>query len=157
VAPWKSRPSEDRSQQPSAYCDDCQEAAKQIEAMPGAASFRQSDGGTPFVVYRKDRVRCIRGETLLTKLKLREDSATNRRLARCCNSVMVFDFDDSKHWVDIYRARVQGVAPKPEMLVCTKFLPETPKNPDQLPAYSGYSHRFILKLLLARIAMLISK
>jgi hypothetical protein len=139
------------------YCDDCQAAAKQIEAMPGAASFRQSDGGTCLVVYRKDRVRCVRGETFLAKLKLRSDSATNRRLAACCNSVIVLDFDDGKHWVDIYSARVQGIEPKPQMLVCTKFSPEKLTNLDQIPSYSGYAPRFILKLLVARVAMFFSK
>ena len=139
------------------YCDDCQAAAKQIEALPGAAAFRQSDGGTALVVYRKDRVRCLRGEAMLRTLKLRDDSPTNRRLAGCCNSVMVLDFDDGKHWVDIYAARVQGTAPKPQMLVCTKFSATTPANPDGIPTYSGYSPKFIFKLLMARAAMLFSK
>lgn len=138
------------------YCDDCQAAARQIEAMPGATSFRESDGGTSLVVYRKDRVRSIRGEPLLTKLKLRDNSATNRKIATCCNSVMVLDFDDSKHWVDIYSARVKGSAPRPEMLVCTRFAPEIPNNPDHTPACSGYPARFMLKLLKARVAMLFS-
>jgi hypothetical protein len=132
-------------------------AARQIEAMPGAASFRQSDGGTLLVVYRKDRVRCVRGEALLTKLKLRVDSATNRRLATCCNSAMILDFDDGKHWVDVYGARVQSAALKPEMLVCTRFAPDAPANPIQTPAHSGYPPRLVLKLLSARVAMLFSR
>src|ERR1700733_13397453 len=78
------------------YCDDCQAAGVQIEAMPGAARFRADDGGTAFVVFRKDRVRRTRGEALLRKLKLRAGSPTNRQLATCCNSVMLLDFDDSK-------------------------------------------------------------
>jgi hypothetical protein len=139
------------------YCDDCQSAATRIEAMPGAPSFRQRDGGTPMLVYRKDRVRCTRGESLLTKLKLRDGSATNRRLATCCNSVLVLDFDDSKHWVDIYGARVKPIAPKPKMLVCTKFAPGAPANPDHIPAYPGYAPRLIFKLLAARLAMLFSR
>jgi hypothetical protein len=139
------------------YCDDCQAAARNIEAMPGAASFRFNDGGTPLIAYRKDRVRCVRGEAKLTKLKLRDGSATNRKLATCCNSVMVLDFDDSKHWADIYGFRVQKDAPKPEMLVCTKFAAGEPANPDKLPIYSGYAPRFIFRLLAARVAMLFSR
>ncbi|MPZ57129.1 MAG: hypothetical protein GEU91_11660 [Rhizobiales bacterium] len=139
------------------YCDDCQAAARQIEAMPGAASFRQSDGGTLLVVYRKDRVRCVRGEALLAKMKLRNDSATNRTLATCCNSAITLDFDDSKHWVDIYGAPVQSIAMMPEMLVCTRFAPDIPTNPDRKPAHPGYPPRFVLKLLAARAAMLFSR
>lgn len=137
------------------YCDDCQAAARPIEATAGAAPFRQEDGGTPMIVCRKDRVRCVRGETELKALKLREGSATNRRLATCCNSLMILDFDDAKHWVDLYSTRVQD-APKSEMLVCTKFASEKPANPEGLPAHSGYAPGFMVKLLAARIAMLFS-
>ena len=142
---------------PVCYCDDCQAAAAQIEAMPGATPFRDGDGGTSFVAFRKDRVRCVRGEPLLTKLKLRDGSPTNRNLATCCNSVMILDFDDAKHWVDIYSARVNGAAPRPEMLVCTKFAAKTPANAAGLPVYSGYAPSFLIKLLRTRIAMLFSK
>jgi hypothetical protein len=139
------------------YCDDCQAAAGRIEALPGSGSFRQSDGGTPFVVYRKDRIRCTRGASSLVKMKLRENSATNRWLAKCCNSVMTLDFDDSKHWVDVYGARIQPSAPRPQMLLCTKFAPRTPANPDRIPSYPGYAPRLLLKLLAARVAMLFSR
>ncbi|HSZ52974.1 MAG TPA: hypothetical protein VK801_15515 [Caulobacteraceae bacterium] len=138
------------------YCDDCQAAARQVEAMPGAPSFRESDGGTSFVVCRKDRIRSVRGESLLTKLKLRDNSPTNRKIATCCNSVMVLDFDDGKHWVDIYSARVKGSAPRPEALVCTKFAPEPLNNPDHIQASSGYSPRVMFKILKARVEMLVS-
>jgi hypothetical protein len=70
---------------------------------------------------------------------------------------MVRDFDDSKHWVDIYRLRVRDDAPKPEMLVCTKFAAASPENTANLPAYSGYPPRLIFKLLAARAAMLFSR
>ena len=141
---------------PVCYCDDCQQAAAQIEATPGAAPFRDSEGGTPFLAFRKDRVRYTRGEQSLTKLKLRDGSPTNRKLAACCNSVLVLDFDDAKHWVDIYSARVNGDAPRPEMLICTKFAGKTLANPDRVPAYSGYPPGFLMKILAARIAMLFS-
>src|SRR5216683_2880743 len=34
------------------YCDNCQEGARQIEALPNATSFRDADGGTPYLTYR---------------------------------------------------------------------------------------------------------
>lgn len=141
---------------PVCYCDDCQAAGQQIEAMPSAAPFRTVDGGTAFVVFRRDRVRWMRGESLLKKLKLRAGSPTNRQLATCCNSAMLLDFDDSKHWVDIYSARVKATVPRPEFLVCTKFAADSLANSDRVPVYPGYALRFLIRLLRARIAMLFS-
>ena len=70
---------------------------------------------------------------------------------------MVLDFDDAKHWADIYSARVKENAPEPEMLVCTKFAAQPPRNVRALPAYRGYAPRLLIRLLKARIAMLFSR
>jgi hypothetical protein len=137
------------------YCDHCQAAARAIEALPGAAIFRQSDGGTPYIVYRKDRVRWTRGERHLTKWKLREGSATNRWIATCCNSVMLVNFDDAKHWVDVYRARATGHTSEPDARVCTKFATSELAAAGP-PQHRGYPPKVLLKLLAARIAMLFS-
>src|SRR5665213_2247308 len=63
------------------YCDDCQEGARQIQALPNAASIQDEDGGTAYLVYRKDRVRSLKGASLLRSHKIRENSATNRVIA----------------------------------------------------------------------------
>ncbi|HEV2112099.1 MAG TPA: DUF6151 family protein, partial [Gammaproteobacteria bacterium] len=93
------------------YCDDCQEAASRIEALPGANQVKGSDGGTEYIVYRKDRVRYTKGAELLQRQKLRERSPTNRWVAGCCNSAMSVNFDDAKHWVNVYRLRLTGEKP----------------------------------------------
>src|SRR5713226_7521822 len=93
------------------YCDDCQEGARQIEALPNALPVQDLDGGTAYILYRKDRVKCSRGALLLRSRKIREKSATNRVVATCCNSAMYLKFDDMKHWVSIYRARFQVDVP----------------------------------------------
>lgn len=136
------------------YCEDCQAAAREIEALPGAVPVADADGGTAYVLYRKDRVRCIKGAELLTRRKLREASATNRAVASCCNSAVLLDFDDSKHWVDLYHARIMAKAPPVEMRVQTSFVREGVVLPKDKPVYPGYPARFILKLLAARLAML---
>src|SRR5262249_18414470 len=128
---------------------------KAIEALPGAAAFRQNDGGTPLIVYRKDRVRWMRGEQQLTKWKLREGSATNRWIANCCNSVMLLNFDDAKHWVDVYRVRAPGNPSEPDARVATKFAASELAAAGP-PRYAGYRPRFLLQLVGARIAMLFS-
>src|ERR1700682_1832784 len=81
-------------------------------------------GGTAYILYRKDRVKCSRGALLLKSHKIREKSATNRVVATCCNSAMFLNFDDGKHWVDVYRARFQGDIPPLQMRICTKSKPD---------------------------------
>jgi hypothetical protein len=139
----------------SCYCDDCQEAARRLEAAPGHAPLRTEDGGTPFVVFRKDRVTVRKGNELLDKFKLRESSPTNRWIARCCDSAMLLDFDDSKHWVDVYRERLSETKPLIEMLVCTRFRDNANPIRTDIPGYSSYPLRFIARLIRAKVAMMI--
>ncbi|PFH12377.1 hypothetical protein BCF11_4857 [Collimonas sp. PA-H2] len=136
------------------YCDDCQEGSRQIEALPNASPVQDLDGGSAYIVYRKDRVTCSRGALLLKSLKIREKSATNRVIATCCNSAMLLGFDDGKHWVDVYRSRCKGDLPPLQMRICTKFKPENGDVPSDLPSYSSYPFKFLVMLLAARIAML---
>ena len=138
------------------YCDDCQEAASRIEGLPGAKQVKGSDGGTEYLVYRKDRVRYTKGADLLQRHKLRESSPTNRWVAGCCNSAMSVNFDDARHWVDVYRLRLADNAPPLKMLVCTRFKPEGVELRPGVPHYPRYSFRFIAKLIGARFAMMFS-
>lgn len=136
------------------YCDDCQEAARGIEALPGARPVKGPDGGTEYVVYRKDRLRCSKGAELLQRHKLRDRSPTNRWVASCCNTAMYVNFDDAKHWADVYRLRFTEDAPPLEMLVSTRFKPEGVELRPGVPQYPGYPFRFIAKLIGARFAMM---
>ena len=110
---------------------------------------------TAYVLYREDRVGCSRGEAFLRDHKIREDSATNRVVAACCNSAMFLNFDDSKHWVSVYRARFQGVAPPLQMRICTKFKPQSGAVTNDVRNYSGFPLKFVAKLVAAKIAMLL--
>jgi hypothetical protein len=139
------------------YCDDCQEGCRQIEALLNAHPVRDPDGGTAYVLYRKDRVECSKGAQFLQGYKIREKSATNRVVATCCNSAMFMNFDDSKHWVPVYRARFQGDVPPLQMRICTKFKPENSDVPSDVRGYSTFPFRFVAKLVTARIAMLLHR
>jgi hypothetical protein len=139
------------------YCDDCQEGSRQIEALPNASSVQASDGGTAYIVYRKDRVKCTRGTLHLKSHKIREKSATNRVIATCCNSAMFLNFDDGKHWVDVYRLRFKGDIPPLQIRICTKFKPGNGDLPSDVPSYSSYPLKFLAKLVAARIAMLLHR
>lgn len=138
------------------YCDDCQSAARQLEALPGAPRLAAPDGGTAYMLFRKDRVACVQGRDLLKPVKLREGSATFRMVAECCNSPMHMGFEDGRFWVSAYRARFQDPVPPIEMRICTRFWKGDGALPTDLPASSGYPPRMMMRLIAARIAMLVS-
>ena len=138
------------------YCDDCQAGSREIEALPKAPPVLDADGGTAYVLYRKDRMRCTKGAGLVRSHKLKPKTATNRVVATCCNSAMVMTFDDSKHWVPVIRARLSDPPPV-EMRICTKFAPDAAAIPRDVPTYPGFSFRFIWKLLGSRLAMALGR
>jgi hypothetical protein len=136
------------------HCDDCQKASRELESLPGAPPILDKNGGTPYVLYRRDRVACVRGENLLQEYRLAGEANTKRVLASCCNSAMFLDFEKG-HWLSLYHDRFEGPAPSPQMRVQTKYKPEGAIIPKDLPSSSGFSPAFILRLLGARIAMLL--
>ena len=137
------------------YCDDCQLASHQIETLPNAAPVLGADGGSAYVLYRKDRFECVRGREWLRDLRLKESSPTRRVIATCCNSAMYLDFQKG-HWVSAYRARLHGAMPPLQMCIQTRFKPRPDRATDGIPAYRTFPPRFFAKLLFARIAMLLS-
>lgn len=46
-------------------------------------------------------------------------------------------FDDWKHWIDVYRERIQGPSPQPQMHLCTRFKPSVHEGPVDVPEYPG--------------------
>ncbi|MGH6617154.1 GFA family protein [Sphingomonas sp.] len=138
------------------YCHSCQTAGRQIEQLPGAPPVLDADGGTQFILYRKDRVTCIRGAEHLVDRRLTPESPTRRVLATCCNSVMFLEFSKG-HWLSLYRARFAPGAPPLEMRVMTRDRPEGVTLPGDVPNYPGYSGKFMGKLFLAWIAMLLRR
>lgn len=139
------------------YCDDCQEGSRRIEAFPNARPVQEPDGGTAYILYRKDRIKCSRGAELLKGHKIREKSATSRVVATCCNSATVMKFDDARHWIPMYRARFQGDVPPLQMRIFTKFKPGNGDVPSDVPGYATFPLKFLAKLLSARIAMLLHR
>jgi hypothetical protein len=137
----------------SCYCDDCQAGGRQLAALPGAISAVGPDGGTPSVLYRRDRVAWTKGAALLKRHKLRPNSPTNRVVASCCNTPMLVDFDRGPHWVAVYLGRFGDKAPPMAMLVNTRFKPAAVVLPPEIPAYSYFPVSFLAKLVVARIGM----
>ncbi len=137
------------------YCDDCQESARQLESHANARRIADVNGGTEFVLFRKDRVDYLRGADLLKGYKIEDGSATTRQVATCCNAPMAMVFEDSRHWIPVYRARILGEVPPIEMLICTKYAPVLIGAAGGVPAYTGYPMKFMARLLVSGIAMLL--
>jgi hypothetical protein len=139
------------------YCDSCQEGSGQIEALENAAPVLGPDGGSSYILYRKDRINYAKGAELLKGYKIEEKSTTSRVVATCCNSAMVMRFDDAKHWVPVYRARFDGDVPPVQWRICTKFKPEHAQIPTDVPSSSMYPAAFMWKLLTSRVSMLFGR
>ncbi len=134
------------------YCSSCQQAGHQIEQLPSAPPVLDADGGTSFVLYRKDRVHCVTGQEHLQERRLKPESPTRRVVAMCCHSAMFLDFTKG-HWLSVYRNRIPEGAPPLEMRMMTKERRAGVTLPNDVPAYGGPPGKFILKLLRAWIAM----
>jgi hypothetical protein len=125
--------------------------------LPGAGLVCDPDGGTAYILYRKDRIGCSKGATLLKSYKIKEHSVTNRVVATCCNSAMFMNFDKGPFWVSAYRERFQGDLPPLQMRICTRFKPAAVVLPNDVPSYRGYPLRFMAKLLASGAAMLLHR
>ena len=139
------------------YCDSCQEGSRQIEELANAVPILGPDGGTAYILYRKDRITYSKGAELLQDYKIEEKSTTSRVVATCCNSAMVMRFDDAKHWVPVYRARFQGDVPPLQWRICTKFKPENAGIPTDIPSSVMYPAGFMWKLLASKLSMMFSR
>ena len=134
------------------YCASCQEAGRRHQAVPGVDAALAEDGGTDYVLYRKDRVRCVQGGNLLEERRLKPGSPTRRMYARCCNTAMFLDFTRG-HWLTIYRGRLPKDTPAATVRLNTAARPESVILPDNMPNYRAFSGKFIVKLLVAWMAM----
>jgi hypothetical protein len=139
------------------YCMDCQRGSRQIEDLPNAGSVLDADGGTAYILFRKDRIKCTKGAERLQGYKLEQTSITNRVVASCCNSAMFVNFDKGPHWISAYRSRFSGTLPPLQMRICTKSKPEHIALPTDVPNYPGLPPALIVKLLMSRVAMLIRR
>jgi hypothetical protein len=139
------------------YCGDCRDGARRIEALPGAPAVLEADGGAAYLMFRKDRIACSRGEALLEGYKLKESSPTNRVVATCCNSAMFVRFDRGPFWVSAYRRRFEGESPPIEMRICTRSRDAATPLPSDVPNHPGYPLALILRLLGSGAAMLLRR
>jgi hypothetical protein len=135
------------------HCHSCQVAGAGFATLPGAPRVLNADhGGTEYVLYRKDRVACLQGESLLRAYRLTPSATTRRVLAGCCDSPMFLEFKGG-HWLSLYRDRFGDNAPAVEMHTMTSDLPADAILTDGLPGSRTQSIRFMWRLFVAWAAM----
>ena len=138
------------------YCDDCQAAAQRIAASAGFAP-ANPDGGTEFMVFRRDRIACTQGADQLWAMRLSDTSKTRRMIAECCTTPMYLVFDDKRPWASAFRATFGAHAPPVEMRICTRFRRSEARADDGAPSYPGLPLAMMLRILAAWPLMLFSR
>lgn len=135
------------------YCNSCQTAGRKFAVLPGAEPTLQPNGGTAYVLHRKDKISCRRGAEHLREFRLKPEAPTRRVVATCCNSPMFLEFSGG-HWLSVFRDRIDALKrPATEMRTMTKDRPAGVEFEDALPSYAKHSGRFMWRLLAAWAAM----
>ncbi len=135
------------------HCTSCRTAGRRLQSLPNAKPVLESNGGTRFVLYRKDRVRLLEGTERLAALRLTPESKTRRVVATCCDTPVFLEFE-SGHWLSLYAALwPERVRPSPDLRTMTEDVPDGVVLPDDVPNAKRQSLSFFVKLLGAWIAM----
>lgn len=135
------------------HCNSCREAARRFDALPPAFPLAGPNGGTPYILYRKDRVHFPDGTQLLRAHRLGDKAPTRRVLTTCCNSPVFLEFQGG-HWLSLYAGLwPDATRPATQIRTMTSDLPEHHLLDDALPAGKAATAGFYGKLLLAWIAM----
>jgi len=139
------------------YCEDCQAAAQRLAASADLAPAASVDGGTEFMLFRRDGIACTRGADRLHAMRLTDASKTRGLIAGCCATPMYLAFDDKRPWVSAFRTSFGTHAPPVEMRICTRFRRSEEKVEDGLPSHSGYPPTMMVRILAAWPLMLFSR
>ncbi|MEO3388269.1 DUF6151 family protein [Mesorhizobium sp. CAU 1741] len=128
------------------HCTSCRAAAARL-----GAAITEPNGGTRFVIQRKDRAKVERGAELLASFRLTPQAHTQRIVATCCNSPMWLEFKGG-HWLSVYAARwPDSSAPAPELRTMTRDAPAP--LPDDLPNARTHSAGSMARLFWAWMRM----
>jgi hypothetical protein len=135
------------------HCQSCRTAAAQLQQLPAASEIMEPNGGTAFVLYRKDRVQITRGQELLEAYRLTPSSPTRRIVASCCNTPVFLEFQRG-HWLSIYsHLWPEDQRPKIELRTMTSDRTDETPLPNDVPNARYQSLGFMAKLLGAWVAM----
>lgn len=135
------------------HCNSCRTAAQRLSKLPPSRVMTATNGGVPYVLYRKDRVRFPDGTGALTSFKLSDKTPTRRILTTCCNTPVFLEFQGA-HWLSIF-AGMWPEAQRPAMQIRTQTgdVPAGTTLDSRLPSGGMVTAGFYGKLLGAWIAM----
>jgi hypothetical protein len=135
------------------HCTSCRTAGAQLQQLPAAKPLLEANGGTQFVLYRKDRVQFTRGMKLLREHRLTPSSPTRRVVASCCDTPVFLEFERG-HWLSIYsRLWPENQRPAIELRTMISDLADASALPNDVPNARRQSLSFMAKLLGAWVAM----
>ena len=134
-------------------CTSCRAAADRMQNLDGAPRTLTDHGTTPFVMYRKDRVRFLAGRDNLKSFRLSPDHTSERVIATCCNTPVYLEFKGG-HWLSLYGGLwPDGTMPSPTMRTMTSDLPKGAALPNDIPNMRKQSLGFFAKLFGAWVGM----
>ena len=135
------------------HCTSCRAAGARLQALPGAPPVLEANGGTHFVLYRKDRVRFRKGAELLREFRLSPEATTRRVVVSCCNTPVFLEFKGG-HWLSLYGCLwPEGALPTVALRTMTSDRPDTTMLADDIPNGKRQSLEFFARLLGAWVAM----
>ena len=135
------------------HCTSCRTAGAKLQTLAGAPPLLEGNGGTDFVLYRKDRVRFVAGAELLEAFRLTPKSGTRRVVAGCCNTPMFLEFQKG-HWLSVYARRWPAATrPAMEVRTMTSDMPDASVLSNDIPNSKRQPLAFMAKLIGAWIGM----
>ncbi|WP_455269745.1 GFA family protein [Rhizobium herbae] len=135
------------------YCTSCRTAGARLQALPSAQRVLDANGGTRFVLYRKDRIRFTQGTEHLREFRLKPAAGTRRVVATCCNTPVFLEFENG-HWLSLYaNLWPEGTLPSLDLRTMTGDLPDRAALSGDVPSGTMATLSFYARLLAAWIAM----
>lgn len=135
------------------HCNSCRAFGRKMQPRGESPPFLEANGGTRFNLYRKDRIRFLKGSDLLGDVRQAHDAKTRRVIATCCNAPVYLEFPHA-HWLNLYGGLwPKGTQPALKLRTMTSDLADISSLPDDVPNKKRQSVAFFAKLFGAWIAM----
>lgn len=137
------------------HCNSCRGAAVRLlgeSATP--ATLLEPNGGTRYVLYRKDRVHIVCDPARLRQFRLGASTKTRRVVTACCRTPVFMELHGG-HWLSLYASLwPTSTRPALELRTMVSDLDDPSVLPSGgIPNCSHQSLRFYARLLTAWIAM----
>lgn len=135
------------------HCNSCRTAGARFQALGAGPAVLAENGGTRFVLYRKDRVRFREGTEHLREFRLKPTAGTRRVVATCCNTPVFLEFENG-HWLSLYAGLWPDDAlPRLDLRTMTGDRADPAALSGDVPSGTMATVSFYARLLTAWIAM----